>query len=77
MTNYYLRPGGAYIKINTDTEVVSLILNIGTQKTLSTIFNNPEYYNTTVSSTATWETTSQETYEINKTEVLNYLTGSI
>jgi hypothetical protein len=77
MTNYYLRPGGAYIKINTDTEVVSLILNIGTQKTLSTIFNNPEYYNTAVSSSATWETTSQETYEINKTEVLNYLTGSI
>jgi len=77
MTNYYLRPGGAYIKINTDTEVVSLVLNINTQKTLSTIFNNPEYYNSTVSASAAWETVSQEIYEANKTEVLNYLTGSL
>jgi hypothetical protein len=77
MTNYYLRPGGAYIEINTNTEAVSLVLNIDTQKTLSTIFNNPEYYNTTVSASATWETTSQEIYETNKTEVLNFLTGSL
>jgi hypothetical protein len=77
MTNYYLRPGGAYVEINTNTEAVSLVLNIDTQKTLSTIFNNPEYYNTTVSASATWETISQEIYETNKTEVLNFLTGSL
>lgn len=77
MINYYSRPGGAYVKIDTDTEVVSLVLNISTQKTLSSIFNNPDYYNSTVSSSATWDVVNQEVYDINKTEVLNYLTGSI
>lgn len=77
MINYYSRPGGAYVKIDTDTEVVSLVLNISTQKTLSSIFNNLDYYNSTVSSSATWDVVNQEVYDINKTEVLNYLTGSI
>jgi len=77
MINYYTRPGGAFVKIDTDAEVVSLALNASTQKTLSVIFNNPDYYNSTVSSSATWDTISQEVYDINKTEVLNYLTGSI
>lgn len=77
MINYYSRPGGAYVKIDTDTEVVSLALNIPTQKTLSVISNHPDYYNSTVSSSATWEAISQELYETNKNEVLNHLTGSI
>lgn len=77
MTNYFIRPGGTYVKINTDTEVVSLTLNASTQKTLSVISNNPEYYNSTVSASAAWEVISQEVYDTNKTEVLNYLTGSI
>ena len=77
MINYYSRPGGAFVKIDTDTEVVSLTLNASTQKTLSVISNNPDYYNSTVSSSATWEVISQEVYDTNKNEVLNYLTGSI
>lgn len=77
MQNYYLRPGGTYIEINTDTESVSLALNIPTQKTLSVISNNPDYYNSAVSASATWEVVNQEVYNTNKNEVLSYLTGSI
>jgi hypothetical protein len=77
MINYFIRPGGVYVKINTDTEIVSLVLNIPTQKTLSVISNNPDYYNNTISSSAEWTVTNQETYNVNKTEVLNYITGSI
>lgn len=73
MINYFIRPGGAYVKINTDTQIVSLILNVPTQKTLSAIVDNAEYYNNTVSASATWTITDQATYDTNKTEVSNYL----
>lgn len=73
MINYFIRPGGAYVKIDTDTQVVSLVLNIPTQKTLSAIMDNTEYYNNTVSASATWTVTDQVTYDANKTEVSNYL----
>lgn len=77
MINYFTRPGGAYVKIETDTEVVSLILNMPTQKTLSVISNNSEYYNATVSASTDWTISDQTTFDTNKTEVLNYLTGSL
>ena len=73
MINYFIRPGGAYVRINTDTQVVSLVLNVPTQKTLSAIMDNAEYYNNTVSASATWAVTDQATYDANKTEVSNYL----
>lgn len=73
MINYFIRPGGAYIKIDTTTEVVSLVLNISTQKTLSAIANNPDYYNNTISASASWPVSDQTTFDTNKTEVLNYL----
>jgi hypothetical protein len=63
MTNYYIRPGGAYVKIDTTTEIVSLVLDISTQKTLSVISNNPDYYNSAVSASASWTTTDQTTYD--------------
>lgn len=77
MSNYFIRPGGAYIKIDEDTQSVGLILNIDVQKTLSFIFNNPEYYNNTVSSSASWTVSDQTTFDTNKDIVLSYLTGSI
>lgn len=73
MINYFIRPGGAYVRVNTDTQVVSLVLNVPTQKTLSAIMDNAEYYNNTVSASATWAVTDQATYDANKTEVSNYL----
>lgn len=77
MINYFIRPGGAYVKIETDIEAVSLVLNIPTQKTLSFISNNPDYYNATVSASTDWPISDQTTFDTNKTEVLNYLTGSL
>ena len=73
MINYFIRPGGAYVRVNTDTQVVSLVLNVPTQKTLSAIMDNAEYYNNTVSASATWTVTDQATQDANKTEVSNYL----
>lgn len=77
MSNYFIRPGGAYIKIDEDTQSVELILNANVQKTLSFIFNNPDYYNNTVSASASWTISNQTTFDANKDIVLSYLTGSI
>jgi len=73
MINYFIRPGGVYVKIDTDIKVVSLVLNTDNQKTLSAIINNLDYYNNTVSESASWPTTDQTTYETNKTIVLQDL----
>ena len=77
MTNYFIRPGGAYVKIDEEAQAVSLVLNANTQKTLSLIVNNADYYNNTVSSSATWELSDQTTFDTNKDIVLSHLTGSI
>lgn len=73
MINYFIRPGNAYVKIDTDTEIVSLVLNISTQKTISVIANNPDYYNSMVSASASWSVSDQSTFDTNKTEVLTYI----
>ena len=73
MTNYFIRPGGAYIKINTSTQDVDLILNLDTQKTFSVISDNPNYYNNAVSASASWTVTDETTYESNKSIVLQEL----
>ncbi len=44
MINYYTRPDGAHVKVNTETKTVVNVLNIPTQKTISQI-DNEEYYN--------------------------------
>jgi len=46
MINYYIRPGGAIVKIDDSSKVIDLVLNIPTQKTLSQI-DNIDYYNPT------------------------------
>ena len=76
MQNYFIRPGGAYIKIDSETKLIDLILNAETQKTVSNM-NDINYYNTIVSASVEWPTTDQTIFDTNRTEVLNYLTGSI
>jgi hypothetical protein len=75
MINYFIRPGGAYVKIDTDTEIVSLVLNVDTQKTLSVIANNSDYYNSTVSASASWPTSDQTVYDTNKDIVTQYISN--
>jgi hypothetical protein len=72
MSNYFTRPGGAYIKIDPSTEIVDLILNVDTQKTYSSI-DDPTYYNNTVSASASWPTLNETDYNTAKTTVLAYL----
>lgn len=43
MINYYIRPDGAHVKVETELKQVTLALNISVQKTISYI-TNPEYY---------------------------------
>lgn len=72
MINYYIRTTGLYIKVDTETEIVDLVLNIPTQKTLSKI-DNPEYYQNTLETLSGWTVSDQVTYETNKTVVLQAL----
>lgn len=77
MTNYFIRPGGAYVRIDEEAQAVSLVLNASAQKTLSLITDNPTYYNNVISASVSWEVTDQTTFDTNKNIVLGYLTGSI
>jgi len=72
MSNYFSRPGGAYIKIDPSTEIVDLVLDANTQKTFSSI-NDPSYYNNTVSASTNWTVLSETDYNTAKTTVLTYL----
>jgi len=73
MINYFIRPGGAYIKIDTTTQVISIVINRATQKILSSISNNIEYYLSVIDASAGWQSIDQTTYEENKTIVLQTL----
>lgn len=73
MINYFLRPGGAYVKIDESIQTVSIVLNLDIQKTVSFISNNPEYYNKTLNETTKWIRSDQSTFDTNRNEVLAYL----
>lgn len=70
MINYFIRPGDAYVKVDTETKTIDLVLNLTTQKTLSSLTGSVDYYNNIVSASANWATTDETTYNANKTAVL-------
>lgn len=43
MINYYIRPDGAYVKVDTENKIITNVLDVPVQKTISQI-TNPEYY---------------------------------
>lgn len=62
MINYYVRPDGAHVKVDTETKMVVNVLNIPTQKTISQIVNE-EYYNTMLPQfSTTYTPTNEATY---------------
>ena len=72
MINYYVRPGGAILKIDDSTKIIDLVLNSPTQKTLSQV-DNIDYYNQTTQLISGWTVSDQVTYETNKTAVIQAL----
>lgn len=72
MINYYIRQGGALVKIDDSTKIVDLVLNLPTQKTLSRV-DDITYYNQIIGMVSGWTVSDQITYETNKTEVLQVL----
>lgn len=68
MITYFIRPGGAYIKIDATTQIINIVINRATQKILSSV-NNIEYYLSVVDASADWQSIDQTTYEENKTIV--------
>lgn len=74
MINYYVRPDGAHVKVDTETKTVVNVLNIPTQKTISQIVNE-EYYNNmlpqfSTTYTPTDETTYTAAFEAAKTAIV-------
>jgi len=61
MINYYVRPDGAHVKVNTETKEVTLALSIPVQKTLSYI-NNPEYYDRMVLDLDKWPVSDEAAF---------------
>jgi len=72
MSNYFIRPGGTYVKIDPTTQIVDLILNADTQKTFSSI-SDITYYNNTVTASANWSGSNETDYNSVKTTVRTYL----
>lgn len=74
MINYYLRPGNALVRINTDTKEIVNILNLPIQKTISKL-DNEQYYNTIVNEASSWPTSDEQTFNSNYQEVLSILSN--
>jgi len=78
MITYYLRPDGTQVKIDSDNQTVSNIVNKNDQKIIGH-FIGVDYYNriSTDAVNLNWPTSSVTDFDSAKIEVLNYLTGSI
>ena len=61
MINYYVRPDGAHVKVDTETKVITNVLNIAVQKTISEI-SNPEYYDRMAPEFANWTASDEAAY---------------
>jgi NADH:ubiquinone oxidoreductase subunit D len=61
MKNYYIRPGGAYVRIDNDTKEIINILNHETQKTISKL-DNLDYYNSIMIQIQSWEISDETTF---------------
>lgn len=62
MINYYVRPDGAHVKVDTETKMVVNVLNIPTQKTISHIVNEEYYNNMLPQFSTTYTPTDEATY---------------
>lgn len=74
MINYYLRSTGDYAKIDTDAKTITNVFNDPNPE-YKTIrhFTNVAYYDHTLTILHTLTSTTQEVYEANKAEVVNYI----
>lgn len=73
MTKYFIRPGGSYIKIDTVTQAIDLVVNNPNQKLISRVTNNTDYYNITMNASVSWTVTDETTFSTNRLAVLESL----
>ena len=72
MKTHYIRTGGVYVEIDSDSKLIKNVLNTPTQKTIS-VLNNLDYYNTIMTYVDTWTITDENTFKTNYDEVFNYM----
>jgi len=70
MKTYYLRPGNALVRIDSDTKEIVNVLDVQQQKTISKL-SSEEYYNTITSQVSGWTQSNETTFNTTYNEVLN------
>lgn len=61
MINYYVRPDGAHVKVDTETKVITNVLDIPVQKTISQI-TSVEYYDRIAPELESWTVSDETAY---------------
>ncbi len=75
MVNYYLRDDGVFVKVDTDKQTITNVMNLVDRK-LFAHFTDPTYYKMIVDTQISVLSVSDESnYESNKSQALESLKG--
>ena len=75
MINYYLRDDGVFMKVDTDKQTITNVMNLADRK-LFAHFTDPTYYKMIVDTQISILSVSDESiYETNKNQALESLNG--
>lgn len=76
MINYYLRPDGTQVKVDSDNKTITNIVNKDNQKIIGH-FTGTDYYNrvSTDAVNLNWPLSDQSAYEASRDIVLQYLSS--
>jgi hypothetical protein len=75
MVNYYLRDDGVFVKVDTDKQTITNVMNLVDRK-LFAHFTDPAYYKMIVDTQISVLSVSDESiYESNKSQALESLKG--
>ena len=75
MIKYYLRNDGVYAKVNENNQTITNVMNLSDKK-LFAHFTDPAYYKMIVETQISgWGVSDETTYETNKSQVINGLSG--
>ena len=75
MINYYLRDDGVFMKVDTDKQTITNVMNLADRK-LFAHFTDPTYYKMIVDTQISVLSVSDQTiYDLNKSQVITSLNG--
>jgi hypothetical protein len=75
MINYYLSIDGVFIKVDSDKQTITNVMNLGDKKMFAH-FTDPAYYKMIVDTQiSSWNISDQTIYDLNRSQVITSLNG--